>query len=236
MPWLGGQPRAGRRRPSRAVLRQFGAPLRDRAVGARLGRQPRAVHRPDRAHRAGRGRARAGSTTSGRPAAGSAPTRPSTSASPSTTGARAASSSPSAGASCSVSLCCVPAAREVSAQGDIAEMAGAMQARLDGKIGPMSADTFKALWPSVLAPKSREWVGRHLLRGSLQGGTFRVASGGGVSGTDWTPGATATRVAGDRRLRSRLQRARRLAGARSAARAGAPGGRQPGGHRARCRP
>jgi hypothetical protein len=78
---------------------------------------------------------------------------------------------------------------EVSAQGDIADMTGAMQARLDGKISPMSADTFKALWPSILAPKSREWVGRHLLRGNLQGGTFRVASGGSVSGTDWTPGA-----------------------------------------------
>ena len=76
---------------------------------------------------------------------------------------------------------------EVSAQGDVSDMAGAMQTRLDGKIGPMSADTFKALWPSVLAPKSREWVGQHLVRGNLQGGTFRVASGGGVAGTDWSP-------------------------------------------------
>jgi len=76
---------------------------------------------------------------------------------------------------------------EVSVQGDVSDMTGTMQTRLDGKISPMSADTFKALWPSVLAPKSREWVGRHLVRGNLQGGTFRVAPGG-VSGTDWTPG------------------------------------------------
>jgi len=83
---------------------------------------------------------------------------------------------------------------EVSARGDIADMTGAMQTRLEGKIGPMSADTFKALWPAILAPKSREWVGRHLLRGNLQGGTFRVASGGDASGTDWTPG-TPQRIA-----------------------------------------
>ena len=189
MPWLGGTPRAGRRRPPRAVLRRFGAPLRDRAVRARLGRQPRAVHRPDRAHRAGRGRAALGLRHQvGRRLARGRPARP-----PAHHHRRLARARlprrPSAAASRSISLCCVRAAREVSAQGDIADMTGAMQARLDGKIGPMSADTFKALWPSILAPKSREWVGRHLLRGNLQGGTFRVASGGGVSGTDWTPGA-----------------------------------------------
>ena len=42
-----------RRRPPRAVLQQRRAPLRHRAVRARLGRQPRAVHRPDRAHAQG---------------------------------------------------------------------------------------------------------------------------------------------------------------------------------------
>ena len=78
---------------------------------------------------------------------------------------------------------------EVSAQGDIADMTGAMQARLDGKIGAMTADTFKALWPGVLAPKSREWVGRHMLRGNLQSGTFRIVSGGGASGTDASAGS-----------------------------------------------
>jgi hypothetical protein len=77
---------------------------------------------------------------------------------------------------------------EVSAQGDITDMAGAMQGRLEGKISAMSAETFKALWPGVLAPKSRDWVGRHLVRGNVLGGSFRVASGGGTSGTDWGPG------------------------------------------------
>ena len=76
---------------------------------------------------------------------------------------------------------------EVSAQGEVSDMAGAMQTRFEGKLGPMSGETFKSLWPNVLAPKSREWVGRHLVRGSLQSGTFRVASGGGMAGTDWSP-------------------------------------------------
>jgi hypothetical protein len=79
---------------------------------------------------------------------------------------------------------------EVSAQGDVADMGGAMRARLDGKISPMSAETFKALWPGVLAPKSREWIGRHLARGNVQGGTFRIASGGGMAGSDLGPGGS----------------------------------------------
>jgi AsmA-like protein len=72
---------------------------------------------------------------------------------------------------------------EVSAQGDVIDMAGGMQAHLDGKIGPMPASTFKTLWPAPLAPKSREWVVRRLVRGWIQGGTFRLASesGGGTA-------------------------------------------------------
>ena len=44
---------------------------------------------------------------------------------------------------------------EVSAEGDVTDMAGAMQARLDGKIGPMPASIFKTLWPAPLAPEPR---------------------------------------------------------------------------------
>ncbi len=71
---------------------------------------------------------------------------------------------------------------EVSAEGDVTDMAGVMQAHLDGKIGPMPASTFKMLWPAPLAPKSRDWIVRRLVRGWIQGGTFRLssASGGGA--------------------------------------------------------
>lgn len=77
------------------------------------------------------------------------------------------------------------AGAEVSAQGDVTDLAGAMKARLDGKIGPMSVGAFKAVWPGALAPRSREWVVKHLVRGWVQGGSFRLASGS--SGADgWT--------------------------------------------------
>src|SRR2546421_557003 len=72
---------------------------------------------------------------------------------------------------------------EVSAQGDVTDMAGAMQAHLDGKIGPMSVSLFKTLWPAPLAPNARDWIVRRLVRGWVQGGTFRLTSGsGGDSG------------------------------------------------------
>jgi hypothetical protein len=75
---------------------------------------------------------------------------------------------------------------EVSAEGDVADMAGAMQARLDGRIGPMPASIFKAIWPAPLAPRSRDWVVKHLVRGWLQGGSFRLATNaGGGAGSGW---------------------------------------------------
>jgi hypothetical protein len=66
---------------------------------------------------------------------------------------------------------------EVSAEGEIADQAGAMLARLDGKIGAMPANVFKSLWPTAVAPRTRRWVVERLVRGSLQGGTFQLASG-----------------------------------------------------------
>jgi AsmA-like C-terminal region len=71
---------------------------------------------------------------------------------------------------------------EVSAQGDVTDMAGAMQAHLDGRIGPMPVSLFKTLWPAPLAPRARDWVVKRLVRGWVQGGTFRLASGSGGDG------------------------------------------------------
>ena len=77
------------------------------------------------------------------------------------------------------------AGAEVSAEGDVTDMAGSMKARLDGKIGPMPASVLKTLWPAALAPKSREWVVRRLVRGWVQGGTFQLASGPDTTGPGW---------------------------------------------------
>jgi hypothetical protein len=71
---------------------------------------------------------------------------------------------------------------EVSAQGDVTDMAGAMQAQLDGKIGPMPVSLFKTFWPAPLAPRARDWIVRRLVRGWVQGGTFRLTSGSGGDG------------------------------------------------------
>ena len=71
---------------------------------------------------------------------------------------------------------------EISAEGDVTDMAGAMRARLDGKIGPMPASIFKTLWPTELAPRSREWIVKHLVRGWVQGGSFRLSADAGAAG------------------------------------------------------
>ena len=47
---------------------------------------------------------------------------------------------------------------EVSAGGDVTAMTGALQANLDGKIGPMPANLLMTLWPGPLAPRTRDWV------------------------------------------------------------------------------
>lgn len=78
------------------------------------------------------------------------------------------------------------AGTEVSAEGDVSDMAGAMQARLDGKIGSMPASVFKTLWPAALAPRTRDWVVRRLVRGWVQGGSFRLASRADAAERGWS--------------------------------------------------
>lgn len=68
---------------------------------------------------------------------------------------------------------------EVTAEGDVSDMAGAMKARLDGRIGAMPISTLKTLWPAPLAPRTRDWVVAHVVRGWVQGGSFRLATEAG---------------------------------------------------------
>ena len=83
---------------------------------------------------------------------------------------------------------------EVSAEGDVADMAGAMKARLDGKIGPMPVSIFKTLWPAPLAPRTRDWVVKRVVRGWLNGGSFRLATDAGAAGSGWAATPTPERA------------------------------------------
>jgi hypothetical protein len=49
--------------------------------------------------------------------------------------------------------------------------------RLDGQIGAMPATVAKVLWPRALAPRARMWVGDHVGKGRVVGGSFKVRSG-----------------------------------------------------------
>ena len=79
---------------------------------------------------------------------------------------------------------------EVVAEGDVAGMGSTPKARLEGKIGPMPAKTFKALWPAALAPQTRAWLGQRLVRGQLQGGSFKLSSSEQREG--WEPSSSST--------------------------------------------
>ena len=65
---------------------------------------------------------------------------------------------------------------QIAMHGDISNVAGRIDALLEGRIGAMSVASMKALWPNAIAPRSRQWVGRNLLAGTLKGGTFRIAT------------------------------------------------------------
>ena len=83
---------------------------------------------------------------------------------------------------------------EISAQGDVSDVAGALKGQLDAKIGPMSAATFKTLWPSWVTPATRGWVSRRLVRGNLLAGHFKVVHGAGPTNADWAPVGSGDRV------------------------------------------
>ncbi len=49
--------------------------------------------------------------------------------------------------------------------------------RIDGQFGPGNSDVLKALWPRMMAPRARQWVGEHLEAGLLRQGTLQFRSG-----------------------------------------------------------
>ncbi|MEQ1613448.1 MAG: hypothetical protein ABL904_11900, partial [Hyphomicrobiaceae bacterium] len=64
---------------------------------------------------------------------------------------------------------------QVEAAGEITTADGRQSLRMEGRIGPATAEIAKAIWPRMLGPGARRWVGKHVTKGRLSGGTFKVA-------------------------------------------------------------
>lgn len=60
--------------------------------------------------------------------------------------------------------------------GTVAASGSERIARLDGRIGPMSLDVLKVMWPQGLAPQTRRWVANHVVTGRLRGGAFSMTN------------------------------------------------------------
>jgi hypothetical protein len=65
---------------------------------------------------------------------------------------------------------------KVAMVGTVAASGSDRIARLDGRIGPMSLDALKAMWPQGLAPQTRNWVANHIVTGRLSGGAFSMTN------------------------------------------------------------
>ncbi|HEX6000064.1 MAG TPA: AsmA-like C-terminal region-containing protein [Hyphomicrobiaceae bacterium] len=77
---------------------------------------------------------------------------------------------------------------EASVEGEMSDLGGTIQARLDGRISAMSIGLFKTMWPSWLAPQARIWAAQRIIGGEVQGGSFKIVRGGPAqSQGDWTP-------------------------------------------------
>ena len=111
-------------------------------------------------------------------------------------------------------------------------MAGAMKARLDGKIGPMPAAVFKTLWPSV-AGAAHPRLGDQASGARLAAGRHVPARLGlGARAACGPPRRVRTGLADAGRGQPRLHAGRRLAAARGAARSRAPRCAEPSSSRA----
>lgn len=67
---------------------------------------------------------------------------------------------------------------EIVLAGDVVAGSGAEAGvRLDGRFGSGTADVAKVLWPRMLAPRARDWIGEHVRSAMIRGGKFSFASG-----------------------------------------------------------
>jgi hypothetical protein len=65
---------------------------------------------------------------------------------------------------------------KIAMMGTVAASGSERIARLDGRIGPMSLEALKTMWPQGLAPQTRKWVANHLVTGRLSGGAFSMTN------------------------------------------------------------
>lgn len=63
---------------------------------------------------------------------------------------------------------------QVDAAGAVTSANGTNTLWIEGRIGASTAEVAKVIWPRMLGPGARKWVGRHLTKGRLAGGTFKV--------------------------------------------------------------
>jgi hypothetical protein len=69
------------------------------------------------------------------------------------------------------------------AQGEIVTAPDTPSMRLEGTVSPVQADVVKAVWPRMLAPGPRRWIGRQVTKGRITGGNFKVAMWGRLGET-----------------------------------------------------
>lgn len=69
------------------------------------------------------------------------------------------------------------AGSEFTFSGEIAREGDGARRTLDGKVGPLTAEALKAVWPRFIAGKARNWMGGHLKRGRIQSATLNFVVG-----------------------------------------------------------
>lgn len=65
------------------------------------------------------------------------------------------------------------AGSEFRFSGEIVREGTGSRKTLDGKVGPLSAEALKAVWPRFIGAKARTWTGEHLKRGRIQAASLR---------------------------------------------------------------
>ncbi len=73
---------------------------------------------------------------------------------------------------------------DISMAGTVVAGGSTPSVSLQGRMGPMSIATAKALWPAAIAPAARRWVGTQVLNGRVVAGSFAIEQGD--AGTDRT--------------------------------------------------
>jgi len=63
---------------------------------------------------------------------------------------------------------------QVQMDGKVGSDGGKITAELNGRIGSIALDTLLAIWPRPVAPRTRDWIGKHVSAGRIDSGSFRL--------------------------------------------------------------